>query len=149
MSAEDGSVTLNFGGVEHRFRIAFGQWRELQESVNKPRLDMGMPIVGPRDLFLLLVDKNAWAHDVREIIRLGLIGGGMKPDRALVLVKRHLEGIEPWFLYNETARDILQVAMFGPPDDQVGKEPTPTGEPERTATTDASGSEISTASVLQ
>ena len=35
---------------------------------------------------------DAWPHEVREVIRLGLIGGGMKTDRALVLVKRHVEG---------------------------------------------------------
>jgi len=147
MSAEDGSITLVLGDAEHRFRIAYGQWRELQESINKPRLEIGQPVIGPRDLFLLLLDKNAWAHDVREVIRLGLIGGGMKPDRALVLVKRHLEGNQPWFLCNELARQVLQVAMFGPPDDQVGKDATPAA-PE-TPATNASGSQPSTASVLQ
>jgi hypothetical protein len=146
MSSEDGSVSLQFGDGEHSFRIAFGQWRELQESVNKPRLEIGEPPIGPMALLRCLLEGNAWPHDVREVIRLGLIGGGMKTDRALVLVKRHVEG-RPYFQSMPTARTVLQSAMFGPPDDQVGKEPTP-ATPETPATT-ASGSAPSTGSVLQ
>ena len=146
MSLEDGSVTLQFGDGEYLFRIAFGQWRELQESVNKPRLEIGEPPIGPMALMRALLNGDAWPHDVREIIRLGLIGGGMKTDRALVLVKRYVEA-RPHYLSMVPARAILQCAMFGPPDDPAGKEPTPP-EPE-TATADPSGLVNSTASVLQ
>ena len=146
MSLEDGTVSLVFGDGEHAVRIAFGQWRELQESINKPRLEIGEPPIGPMALLRTLLEGNAWPHDVREVIRLGLIGAGMKSDRALVLVKRHVEG-RPYFQSMATARTVLQYAMFGPPDDLVGKEPTPS-EPE-TATEDRSGSLNSTASVLQ
>ena len=146
MSMEDGSVTLQFGDGDYPFRIAFGQWRELQESVNKPRLEIGEPPIGPMVLLRCLLDGNAWPHDVREVGRLGLIGAGMKGDRALVLVKRHVEG-RPYFQSMPTARTVLQYAMFGPPDDQVGKEPAPP-QPE-TAKADPSGALNSTASVLQ
>jgi Phage tail tube protein, GTA-gp10 len=146
MSTEDGSVTLQFGGEEYTFRIAFGQWRELQESINKPRLEIGEPPIGPMALLRALLNGDSWPHDVREVIRLGLIGGGMKGDRALVLVKRHVES-RAYFNALPTARTVLQYAMFGPPDDAVGKEPTPAA-PE-TATADPSGALNSTASVLQ
>ena len=146
MSAEDGSVSLQYGDGEYIFRIAFGQWRELQESINKPRIEIGEAPIGPMALLRALLDGNAWPHDVREVIRLGLIGGGMKSERALVMVKRYVEG-RPYFQSMPTARTILQYAMFGPPDDQVGKEPTPP-QPE-TATTDQSGALNSTVSVLQ
>jgi|SRR6187397_1034257 hypothetical protein len=145
MSVEDGTVALQFGDAEYSFRIAFGQWRELQESVNKPRLEIGEPPLGPMALLRALLEGNAWPHDVREVIRLGLIGGGMKSDRALVLVKRHVE-TGAYFTHMPTARTILQTAMFGPPDDQVGKEPAPAAE--RTAT-DGSNSPTSTGSALQ
>ena len=144
MSVEDGTVSLQFGDAEYSFRIAFGQWRELQESVNKPRLEIGEPTLGPMPLLRAMLDGSAWPNDVREVIRLGLIGGGMKSDRALVLVKRHVE-IGPYFPNVPIAREILQVAMFGPPDDQVGKGPAPTAE----TATDGSSSPQSTASVLQ
>ena len=146
MSAEDGSVSLQFGDGEYIFRIAFGQWRELQESINKPRLEIGEQPIGPMVLLRALLEGNAWPHDVREVIRLGLIGGGMKTDRALVLVKRHVEG-RPYFQSMPAARKILQYAMFGPPDDPVGKEQTP-ADPETPATT-GSGSLNATASALQ
>ena len=146
MSAEDGSVTLAFGDRDYPFRVAFGQWRELQESVNKPRLEIGEPTVGPMGLLRALLNGDAWPHDVREVIRIGLIGGGMKADRALVLVKRYVEGAA-YFSAVPTARTVLQTAMFGPPDDAVGKETTPAA-PE-TPATGQSGSGNSTGSVLQ
>jgi Phage tail tube protein, GTA-gp10 len=147
MSAEDGSVTLEFGGNEYTFRIAFGQWRELQESVNKPRIEIGQPAIGPRELFESTVRGNCWPDEMREIIRLGLIGGGMKPDRALVLVKRHVEAV-PWTRGLAVAGTILARSMFGPQHDTVGKEPTPP-EPETATEADPSGALNSTASVLQ
>ena len=106
MSSEDGSVSLQFGDGEYTFRIAFGQWRELQESINKPRLEIGELPIGPMALLRCLLEGNAWPHDVREVIRLGLIGGGMKTDRALVLIKRHVEGA-PYFQNMPTARTVL------------------------------------------
>jgi hypothetical protein len=146
MSAEDGSITLQFGDADYTFRIAFGQWRELQETVNAPRLACNHPVVGPMELLQLLNTFNAWPHDVREVIRLGLIGGGMKPDRALVLVKRYVEG-RPHGDAIMTARVVLHIAMFGPPDDQTGKAKAP-ARPEATAS-DLSGSQNSTVSALQ
>ena len=146
MSAEDGSITLQFGDGDYTFRIAFGQWRELQENINRPRLDAGLPIIGPADLIRELFSMNAWPADIREVIRIGLIGGGMKSDRALVMVKRYLEN-KPHFAASLLAGKIVKAAMFGPEDDPVGKEPPPP-EPE-TAATGESGLAISTDSVLQ
>jgi hypothetical protein len=145
MSGEDGTVALMFGDGEYSFRIAFGQWRELQENINKPRLEIGEPVLGPMGLLRAMLDGNAWPHDVREVIRLGLIGAGMKSDRALVLVKRHVER-GAYFALMPIARTVLQSAMFGPPEDQVGKETTP---PTETTATDGSGSPGSTEQVLQ
>jgi Phage tail tube protein, GTA-gp10 len=147
MSLEDGTVNLAFGDGEYPFRIALGQWRELQELVNKPRLEIGEPPIGPMSLLKALMTGDAWPHEVREVIRLGLIGGGMKTDRALVMVKRYVEG-RPLFQSLPDARTILQVAMFGPPDDPAGKAPAPV-DPETPATTNGSGSDNSMGSALQ
>jgi hypothetical protein len=144
MSLEDGSISLPFGDQEYTFRIAFGQWRELQEKINKPRIEAGLPYVGPAALIQLLFSSNAWPDEIREVIRLGLIGGGMKPDRALVLVKRHVEN-QPHFANGLLAGRIVKTAMFGPDEDQVGKEPTPAAE----TATDVSSSPLSTGPVLQ
>jgi hypothetical protein len=147
MSSEDGSISLPFGDGDYTFRIAFGQWRELQESINRPRIEMGHPTIGPAPLIQLLLTLSAWPHDIHEVIRVGLIGGGMKSDRALVLVKRYVDG-KPFFENSFLAGKVLRTAMFGPEDDPVGKEPAPP-EPETATETSPSGSLNSTGSVLQ
>jgi Phage tail tube protein, GTA-gp10 len=147
MSSEDGSITLPFGDGDYTFRIAFAQWRELQESINRPRIEMGHPVIGPAPLVQALLTLSAWPNDVREVIRLGLIGGGMKSDRALVLVKRYVEG-KPFFANTLLAGKVVRASMFGPEEDPVGKEPAPP-EPEAATETTSSGSLNSTGSVLQ
>jgi len=146
MSEQDGTIMLAWGDGEHAFRIAFGQWHELQEAINRPRLAVGEPPIGPMTLLRALATGDAWPSDIREVLRLGLIGAGMKSDRALVLIKRHVEN-KPAFENVPTARAVLQRAMFGPPGDQAGKERGPatteTPEPSR------SNSPQSTGSVLQ
>jgi hypothetical protein len=147
MSAEDGSVTLQFGDGEYSFRLAYGQFRELQEIVNRWRISAGIPAVGALDLAQALQRGGAWPEDAREVIRLGLIGGGMKADRALVMVKRHVEN-KPFFPSMLLAQAILMTALVGPPADPVGKEPAPI-EPETATEEPLSGSVPSTGSVLQ
>lgn len=146
MSEQDGSITLDWGDGQYRFRLAFGQWAELQEAVNRPRVAMGAPMIGPGELLQAMARGNCWPHEVREVLRLGLIGGGMKSDRALVLVKRYVEQA-PWARNNALAGNVLARSMIGPPDDDVGKE-TPPADAE-TSAADHSDSLTSTGSVLQ
>jgi hypothetical protein len=127
MSA-DGSVTINWADGEHRFRIAIGQARELEALVNKRRIEMGMPVIGPYALWMLTLSSNAWPDDVREILRLGLIGGGMKPFEALALVKRYVEE-RPFLESMPVASTVLQEALIGVPDDPVGKPPAEKVQP--------------------
>lgn len=122
MSA-DGSVTLNWAGEERKFRLAIGQLRELQENVNRWRTSIGAPLIGPNSLVRLLVAGDAWPSDVREIIRLGLIGGGMKIDLVPALVRRYVDE-RPLVESTQIAQAILLVALVGVPDDPVGKKPT-------------------------
>jgi hypothetical protein len=140
MSA-DGSVTITWADGEHRFRLAIGQARELAELVNKPRLEMGWPVIGPMTLWGLTLKSDAWPHDVREILRLGLIGGGAKPFEALALVKRYVEE-RPWLECMLVAEAVMRAALAGVPDDPVGKPPA-----EKTAPT-ASSSPQSTDSAV-
>lgn len=143
----DGAITRDEWGEPVAFRLAIGECRQLQDAINRPRVEMGMPPLGPTSLIRLLVAGDAWLHEVREVIRLGLIGAGMKHDRAMVLIKRHVEPPGQWKEASALAALILGAALYGPPDDPVGKATTPP-QPE-TAPTSSSGSHISTASVLQ
>lgn len=70
------------------------------------------------------LESGAWGiNDLRETIRLGLIGGGMDPKDALAAVQRHIDlnpnGLAPAVL---VAYEVLKTAMFGQPkDDPVGQ----------------------------
>ena len=77
--------------------------------------------------------------DLRETIRLGLIGGGMDPLDALVLVKRYVDD-RPLMENVLPAWRILSAALMGPEDDAPGKEAAPAA-----ATESASNSAASTA----
>jgi len=81
-------------------------------------------------IFKRLAAKEFGANDVRETIRLGLIGGGMSP-KAMTAVRHHVDmnehGLLPSVL---VAYAVLEAVMIGVPDDAVGKE-TPAGQAHR------------------
>lgn len=117
MSA-DASVSLFFGDGEQRFRIAIGEFRELQEKVNGRRIEAGMPAIGPTTLANLLRANDAWPDDVRDVLRIGLVGGGMKPAEAHRLLVRHFDGKPPIEFYL-TAFTVLMAAFVGVAGDEV------------------------------
>ncbi|MET4721913.1 hypothetical protein ABIF63_006019 [Bradyrhizobium japonicum] len=61
-------------------------------------------------------------NDVREPIRLGLIGGGMVPDAAMRAVRNHVDE-NPLTSSVLLAYAIIEAVMVGVPDDPVGKQP--------------------------
>jgi hypothetical protein len=95
----------------------------------------------PFAVVLHRLEHGMWGiNDIRETIRLGLIGGGMEPKDALAAVKRHVDenehGLAPSAL---VALAILQAVMFGVPDDPVGKDkPAGAQETGSSTRTDAS-----------
>lgn len=119
MSA-DGSVTLAWGDGEHKFRLPIGGLRELQQKCD----------AGAIEVMDRLRDRRWRVDDVRETLRLGLIGGGMTPVDALILVKRYVDD-RPIMESVPTAFAVLMAALIGVPDDPVGKaeaeEPAPAG----------------------
>lgn len=130
--SSDGSTFFAWGDGEYRFRLAIGQLRELQDKCG----------TGPFALFSRLMDGSWRVDDIRETIRLGLIGGGMKPTEALVLVKRYVDD-RPKMENVTPARVILAAALFGDPEDEVGKEGA-----EETAT-QATGSASPTSTAME
>jgi hypothetical protein len=73
----DGSAVLVWGDGPNKFRFAIGEFRELQERINERRIRIGAPVVGPMSLLATLRAKDAWPDDVRDVLRIGLVGGGM------------------------------------------------------------------------
>ncbi len=105
-----GRVTFVWGDGEHTFRLPFKELRELQEKTN----------CGPEEL-MHRINTGKWrVDDIRETIRLGLIGGGMKPPTAHALCTNYVDG-RPLLESKLPAYLILINALAGPEDDPLGK----------------------------
>lgn len=136
----EGFLDEQFGGEICRFALPIGQLRELQGKcdagpatiltrlVTKQAALATMP--APKDAkeasimqVLHLLGGDWRVDDIRETVRLGLIGGGKTPSEAFTLVARYVDARPP--LENlPLAAAILLSALVGPEDDQVGKQPT-------------------------
>jgi hypothetical protein len=122
MNNGDGAVMLDWGGETRRFRLAIGQFRELQEAINRPRVAIGAQPIGPNTFFHLLANGDAWPHEVREVIRLGLIGGGTPIAQVPNLMRRYFDE-RPLPDSTLIAPGIFAAGYAGPPEDPVGKKP--------------------------
>lgn len=115
-------VTLIFGDDEYPFRLNIKQVEELQEKCD----------AGPSQIMRRLMQDEWRVADVREPIRLGLIGGGMDAEKALRLTRRYVDD-SPFAPLVLTALAILQARLYPFEDEPVGKaepaaaqsEPTP------------------------
>jgi Phage tail tube protein, GTA-gp10 len=132
LMAAHGTIDLIWGDGEHPFRLGIGQLRELQEKTG----------CGPLELFRRLGQGHWRVDDVRETLRIGLIGGGMKPPDALRLVRRYVDE-RPLTESVLPAQAVLMVALYGEQEDK--KQP---GETDRRGSesgqTEGSPSPIST-----
>lgn len=100
-----GLVSFAWADGEHSFALKIGQLIELQE-----KCDAGPPVI------LARLESGAWrVHDVRETIRLGLIGGGLAPTEALKLTMRYVDD-QPLGASSLIAQIILAAALFGAPE---------------------------------
>jgi len=115
--ARDGSINLSWGDGEHRFRLPIGQLRELEEKCN----------AGLFEIFDRLRLRTCRIGDIRETLRLGLIGGGigqadgMTAKAAMDLVDRYLDDwprTDSW----ATALRIVDAAITCEGGEPVGKD---------------------------
>ena len=117
--SRSGKITLEFADGEYDFRLPIGQLVELQEKTGR----------GPAKLFEDLRSGTWLARDPSETIRLGLIGGGLKPNEAVKLVRSYVEE-RPLTESVFTAMAILAAALFGAGDEErVGKPEEPEAAP--------------------
>lgn len=106
-----GQVTLAFGDDEYPFCVAKnGHRMELEEATG----------YGTRHSLKRLMDGEETWKEIRETIRIGLIGGGMKPDQALRLVRRYVDD-RPRSESVLIAQAVLLAEIAGVPDEPVGK----------------------------
>lgn len=106
-----GTRTIVWANGEDQFCIAkVGLILDLED-----KCDAGFAVIMAR------LETGTWKlNDVRETIRLGLIGGGMKPEKAMAAVRNHVDS-NPLAHSVLVAYECVRVAMFGVPDDPVGQ----------------------------
>lgn len=119
-------VRISWPGGEHLFALPLGRLRALQTSCN----------AGPEELFNRL-RSGAWRiDDLIEILRHGLIGGGMDDAEAGPMVVRLMEVHAP-VEFKMAAYMVLSHGILGPEDDSAGK---PKGRPPAPESGDSAGS---------
>ena len=98
-----GLLTEEWADGVYSFRLGYGQWLELDQLLQ----------VGPMALYVRLLDRTWKANDLREVIRVGLIGGGGSPAQALRLAKLYVED-RPIAESLGLALRIISAALFLP-----------------------------------
>jgi len=106
----DGTVVCRWGDGEHTFRLRIGELRELEQKRE----------AGSYEVYQRLASGTWRVDDIREVLRLGLIGGGMQASLALGLVAKYA-GPTTYLINVVVARSVIMAALFGDPDDAVGK----------------------------
>ena len=110
MSA-DAKITQAWADGEYDFRLGLGEIRELEDKCNAGICEI-----------LQNLQIGKWRFDnLRETIRLGLIGAGMPPVDALKLIKRYFDD-KPLLQSIPLACKIIEAVLLGVPDDQIKKE---------------------------
>lgn len=128
------SQVLVWPGGEHAFRLRLGDLEGLQQKTD----------CGP-EFLLHKINLGQWAAaDLFEVIRFGLIGGGMAAEAAQRLVRDSFDR-HPLIDFKVPAQAVLCASLYGPPDDPVGENGPVNPTPESQQKTVDGGSVGSTA----
>ena len=103
-------LDLTWVGGEHSFALGLGNLRAIQQHCD----------AGPNEIYMRLTDGRWRIDDLFEVLRQGLIGGGMDNSAASKLITDMMSR-HPLLEFTTTARAVLAVALVGPEDDKVGK----------------------------
>lgn len=119
--SRDARVRFDFGGDEREFRLGYGELIRLQEELDcGPWYMLGLFGGLARFRANPAAVRELSVRMCREIIRVGLEGGGMKPPEALRLVRDYVERRPP-DEYVGVAFGVLAAALSGAPDDDEVK----------------------------
>jgi hypothetical protein len=128
-----GDITLTCWDGEHTFRLRIGELRILQEKCD----------AGPGFILQRLRDGSWKVDDIRETLRLGLIGAGIEQQKALELVLEHVDPV-PLTQNIVNAHAVVMAAIFGTEEERLGK-PEPAKEPRKRESAESSPSPVSMA----
>jgi tail tube GTA-gp10-like protein len=109
--SRDGSIELTFhDGGQYVFRLAWGELIRLQEERK----------CGPLPVLERLHSANWMVEDISEVTRLGLIGGGLDPIEARMMVRQYVENDAPMKSL-PLACEIIRAGMIPPEDEELEK----------------------------
>ena len=107
--SRDGRIELDWADDTYSFRLGLGQWPELQENCD----------AGPYAILSRLQNGMWRVEDIWNVIRLGLVGGGMDSITALKKIRIHND--EPPLQHLPHAIAILTAGLMGAPEEKVGE----------------------------
>jgi hypothetical protein len=120
--SRDAKVSLEWADGEYDFKLGIGELRELQEKTRRIKNNKGeWEYVSPMKLFYRLSNDEWLVDDVREPIRIGLVGAGINPVEASRLVKRYVDEVPDWTLNCTVAANIVAAAVIGVEIEPLGK----------------------------
>lgn len=96
-------VFIEWAGAERRLALTFGGLLDIEEACGK---------IGIGELYMRLGRHHYKAQDVYQIIRHGLIGGGMTSTEAKRLLDERFD-VVPFVQHVEVALEILIAVMAG------------------------------------
>lgn len=112
--SRDASITLTWADGDFKFRLGWGELEELQEKT-----DAGPYVVLQR------LHNGTWrVQDISNVMRMGLVGGGMAPDQAIQKVRYYVEQRPPMESVHH-ALVVLSAALMGAPDEKLGEPEAP------------------------
>lgn len=112
MSRSGKTPPLDWADGTYQFALRWGELSELQDACG----------AGPFVVLARLAASQWRIEDVSTTIRLGLIGGGVEPAKALKLVQTYVESRPSDLIVNASfARGILETSIVGAPDEPPGE----------------------------
>lgn len=127
------SKRIAWVGGEHDFALRIAELRALQDARD----------AGPEQILNRLRFGEWRVDDVVQVIRWGLVGGGMSAKDAAMLITPLID-LHPLSHFKLTALAIMFHAMTGPEDDPVGEaEGVETPAPKSGASQSSTGTEPS------
>jgi hypothetical protein len=161
--SRNAEVTLPWADGDYRFRLGVGELELLQEATDcgpyvladrfrtRPRAVRlsDAPLIGADGAEVLIASDGevnppvvlpplCSQKEIRETLRLGLIGGGTKSTDALKLVRAYVDD-RPIEDNRVIAMLVVQAALYGAPEEQVGEPVAP--DPERESSQNLSSTE--------
>lgn len=108
-----GDITFEWGGAERRFMIGIGELARIQEACE----------ASPVEVLKRLQSASPRVMEPSIVLRQGLIGGGMEPERAGKLVKDFCltPAIAAWADSFVPAALVLAAGIYGVADEEPGK----------------------------